>query len=290
MMAIPLSIAGPGALLGTLLALPPSLVLLAMLTVAVVAVIYAYQPPLPQTTVFAFLAWVVVGSLLNALAAGSQYPPALRPLVTGPGAYLTAIFVPGVVWMALLNLAVTRRGLPPYHHYLTTMGLGVVLVLGGAVLVDAGPTDVKRLLVLVAVPLIALLATGIVSFSIALWAPDFIDYTAISGAFVVFGAFVYGIGTAAGATLGGTPGYTPFPQTIRSLVQGSLPNGMAGVGVAHLWVWALLLASLAVGIPIATQLAPYADTRPRSVQVLHSLVGVVGFALGFNHLLALVVG
>lgn len=289
-MAVPTSIAGPGSLPGNAVEIAPSLALLFLLTCVVVAVIYAYQPPLPQTIVFAFVPWIVTGSILDVLAGAGQYPPYLVPLFTGPGAYLTAIFVPGLAWVAMLNLAVSRRELPAYHHYIGAMGIGAMAILWSAMILHLGSSHLTRMLVLVVVPLVALLATGLISLSIGFWSPDFLDYTAITGGFAVFGALVHGIATTTNVAVNGAAAHTVFSATVLEIVAVGAPGGALGVDVTHLWVWLFLVANIGVGIHVATSLARYADSSPRTVHAMLGVVGSVGFALGFDHLLALVVG
>lgn len=289
-MAIQPSIAGPEAIPAGVSQLSPSLVVLALLTAVVVAVIYAYQPPLPQSMGLAFLPWLVTGSILSALAAREGYPAYLEPLFTEPGAYLTAIFVPGLVWAAMLNLSVTRHDLPAYHHYVGTMGVGAMSVLWAALILHVGTSRLTMVLVLVVVPIIALLATGLIALSIGFWSPDFVDYAAITGGFAVFGALVNGIATTTNYAMLGEAAHTAFSAAVRDVVVTVAPGGVAGVDVTHLWVWLFLVANVAIGVHVATRLAPYAETSPRAVNAMLGFVGAVGFALGFDRLLALVVG
>lgn len=288
-MAVFTSIGGAGVILRDVVGIAPSLALLLLLAGVVAAVIYAYRPPLPQTMAFSFLPWVVTGAFLDALASGGGYPPYLVPVFTGPGAYLSAILVPGVAWVAMLNLSVSRHELPAYHHYIATMGIGAVAILWSALILDLGAPRLARMLVLVLVPLVALLATGLVALSIGFWSPDFLEYTAITGGFTVFGALVNGIATTTNVAVYGEAGHTVFSATVQEIVAVTAPNGVAGVDVTHLWVWLFLVTNIAIGIHVATSLAPYADRSPRTVHTLLGIVGVVAFALGFDNLLLLVV-
>lgn len=286
MMAVPPTIA---ALPIELTQFPPSLALLLLLTAAVVALIYAYHPPLPQTMAFAFLPWVVTGSLLHVLAVDGQYPAYLVPLFTVPGAYVTAVFIPGVVWSAMLNLSVSGRTLPPYHHYIGAMGAGVVVVLWTVLLVDAGLAGLQRMLLLVVVPLAALLAAGLVSLSMGLWSPDFIVETPIIGGFVVFAALVNAAATALGVVVLGDAGHTVLSATALDLVVDHAPGGLWMIDVAHLWVSLFVLANALLGVAVAAGLARYADAHPRAVHAALGVLGVAWFGLGFNRLLVVVV-
>ena len=270
--------------------LAPSLIVLGLLTCVVLAVIYAYQPPLPQSMALAFVPWVVSGSLLSVLASGGQYPGYLVPLFGTPGAYLVALFVPGLAWVAILNLSVSRSELPAYHHYIGTMGTGAMVILWSALMLHAGVPPLSRLLVLLVVPLVALLATGAIALTIGFWSPDFIDYAWIAGSFTLFGLLVNGIATTASVAVRGASGHTAFSATVRDVVAVLAPGGLAGVDPSLLWVWLFLVANVAVGIHVATSLAPYADRSPRAVNAMLGFVGVLGFGLGFNRLLVLVVG
>lgn len=289
-MAIWTLIAGPGATLADAVQVTPSFVVLLLLTGIVLSLLYAYQPPLPQTMAFAFVPWIVTASFLDVLATDGQYSSYLEPLFTVPGAYLVAVVIPGFVWIAMLNGSVSKRALPAYHHYIGTMGLGALAILGAALIVHVGTADLSRMLVLVVVPLTALLAAGLISLTIGLWSPDFVEYTAFAGGFALFGALVNGIATTTSVAAKGATAHTAFSTIVRDVVAVSVPNGVAGFGVTQLWVWVFLLANVAIGIHVATQLAPYADKSPRAVNAMLGIVGVVGFTLGFNQLLVVVVG
>lgn len=279
-----------GALTEAVLHLPPTLVVLVLLTGAVFALIYAYQPPIPQTAVFAFVPWIVAGALLPVLATDGRYPDYFLPLVRAPGAYLIAVFLPGLAWVAMLNLSVSRRGLPAYHHYVGAMGTGAMAILWCVLLLQSGTDILSRLAVLVVVPNVALFATGLISLSIWFWSPDFADYTPVVGGFVLFGVLVYGIATTLAIAIEGAAAHTLFSATVRDVVAVTAPGGLAGVDVSHLWVWVFLLANAAIGIHVATQLAPYADESPHAVNTMLGIVGLAGFALGIDRLLLLVVG
>lgn len=289
-MVVPLLVPWPGDLPTDAVSFTPSLVVLVLLTCVVIAVIYAYQPPLPQSMALAFLPWIVSGSLLSVLATNGGYPAYLLPLFGTPGAYFVALFVPGLAWVAILNLSVSRGELPAYHHYIGAMGVGAVAILWSALLVHAGTPPLSRLLVLVVVPLVALLATGVIALTIGFWSPDFVDYATITGSFTLFGLLVNGIATTASVAIRGSPGHTPFSASVRDVVSILAPGGVAGVDATHLWVWLFLLANVAIGIHVATRLAPYADTSPRAVNAMLGFVGALGFALGFDRLLVMVVG
>lgn len=288
-MPAPLQTAGPAVRPTDLLQLEPSLAVLLLLSGVVVALIYAYQPPFPQTAVFAFLPWLVAGSFLNLLATQGLYPPYLEPLFAQPGAYVTALFIPGLVWTAMLNVSVSNRELPAYHHYIGAMGLGAVVIIWTVLLVNLQAAALSRMLILVVVPLTALLATGLLALSIGLWSPDFIEYTPITGGFTVFGALVYGTATILGVGVGGPTAHSVFSATVYEILAVGLPDGVAGVGVARLWAPVFVLANLAIGIHVATTLAKHADESPRRVHLMLATAGGVAFTLGFNHLLVTVV-
>ena len=289
-MAIQPSIAGPDGLPAGAIQVSPALVVLVLLTAIVVAVIYAYQPPLPQAMAVAFVPWIVTGAILSVVAARGQYPPYLEPAVTEPGAYVTAIFVPGLVWAAMLNLSVSRRTLPAYHHYIGTMGVGAMASLWAALILQIGSARLTMMLVLVVVPVMALLATGLIALTIGFWSPDFVDYAAITGGFALFGALVNGIATTTSFAMAGESAHTAFSAAVQDVVLAIAPSGVAGVDATHVWVWLFLVANVAIGIHVVTRLAPYAESSPRAVNAMLGFVGAVGFALGFDRLLVLVVG
>jgi len=288
-MAVFPAVAGPSALLGAVTNVPPSLAILVLLSGVVVALIYAYQPPLPQTLAFAFLPWVVTGSFLNLLASNGGYPSYLVPLLSGPGAYLTALFVPGLAWAAMLNVSVSGRKLPAYHQYIGTMGAGVVVVLVPVMLLVVEARNLSLLLVLVVVPLVSLFCTGLIAIFVGYWSPDFVEYAAIAGGFAVFGALVNGISTTMSVAVNGQAALTPGGTLVRDVVLASVPQGVAGLDVAQVWAAAFILVNVAIGVLVATQLARVANDRPRTVYGLLGLFGSVGFVLGFNQLLAVVV-
>lgn len=292
-MAIQPSIAGPGALLGHSIRVAPSLAVLVLLTAVVLAVVYAYQPPLPQTMVFAFLPWVVTGSFLAVMTVSGAYPAYLLPVFTYPGVYLLAVFLPGLVWMVLLNVSVSRRGLPAYHHYIGTMGVGAMTVLWAVLTFHDGTGRLEWMLLLLVVPLTALLAAGLVSITIGLWSPDFVEYTAITGGFVLFGSLVYGIATTTHVAVDGVSAHTVVSAAVLDVARTIAATLLANTGVVvdptHVWAWLFLASATVGGILVATQLSRFAADRPRTVHVIHGFVGIVAFTIGFNHLLLLAV-
>lgn len=289
-MAIPTLIANLGALPAGSLPITPSFAALALLSCVVVVMIYAYQPPLPQNMVFAFVPWIVAGALLSALATEVQYPSYLVPLFTAPGSYVTSLLIPGLAWVAMLNFSISRQKLPAYHHYIGTMGVGAMTILWVALVVQVGADHLMGLIVLLVVPIIAFLSTGLIGLTIGFWSPDFVDYAAITGGFVVFAALMNGIATTTTVAALGASAHTVFSATVQEFVTVVAPGGVAGVDVTFLWVWLFLLANIAIGIHVATRLAPYADTSPRAVNAMLSVLGIAGFALGIDRLLLMVVG
>lgn len=281
--------AQPGALPLEAFPFPPGLAIALLLAAVVGALIYAHQPPVPQTMAIAFLPWVVAGSLLHVVAVNGQYPPYLVPLVTVPGAYLTALLVPGVVWSAILNVSLSRRALPAYHHYIGTMGTGVAVVLWIVLLVDGSIVGLSRLLLLLIVPLVAFLAAGLVSLFVGLWSPDFVMLTPYAGGFVVLAALVNGVASALAAVAGGSAAHTIATTAALELVLRYAPGGLGPIDVSLLWVSLFLVSNVLLGVAVATGLARHASARPRAVHSLLGLVGVVWFGLGFNRLLVAVV-
>lgn len=266
---------------------PPGLVVAFLLAVIVCALLYAHQPPVPQTMAIAFLPWVAAGSLVHVLATGGGYPSTLVPLVTVPGAYLTALLVPGIAWSALLNVSVSRRALPAYHHYIGTMGAGVVLVLWLALLLTGEAAGLPRMLVLLMVPVVSFLAAGLISFLVGLWSPDFIEHTPFVGGFVILASLVNAISTAMGVV--GGRAHTVATSAALDVVVRYASGGLGPLDESLLWVSLFLAANALVGVAVATGLARFADVRPRTVYSLLGVVGVVWFALGFNRLIVVVV-
>lgn len=282
-------LADPGALPVEALPVPPGLAVALLLMAIVAALIYAHQPPVPQTMAIAFLPWVVAGSLLHVVVVNDPYPPYLVPLVTVPGAYLTALLIPGVAWSAMLNVSVSRRALPAYHQYIGTMGAGVAVVLWVVLLVDGSIGGLTRLLLLLVVPLVSFLAAGLVSLFVGLWAADFVVFTPYVGGFVVLASLVNGVASALAVVAGGGSAHTAATATALDLVLRYAPGGLGPVDVSLLWVSLFLVANVLLGVAVATGLARLASTRPRSVYSLLGLVGIVWFGLGFNRLLVVVV-
>ena len=222
------------------------------------------------------------------LASSLEYPTYLRPILGGPSAYIATLAVPGLAWTAMLNLSASPREVPAYHHYIGAMGVGVTVVMSALFILHVGITSLSQLLILLFVPMIAFLATGPIAFSIAYWSPDFVVNTRIMGSFVIFGWLVNGISTVTNFVMTGAEGHSAFSFYIRDIVVTLAPQGLAGVEPTLLWVWVFLLANMAIGIHVATQLAPYANTDAQTVHAMQGVVGLVGFSLGLNSLFHLV--
>lgn len=266
----------------------PGLFVVCALLAIVLVLLAAYRPPLPQWMVFALLPWIVAGALLDVVSMSADYPTYLEPLVSTPGVYLAAVCVPGLAWVTMLNVAVTRRGLPPYHAYLGTMGLGVVVVLLPVLAVVRGGVGLEPLVVLAAIPLIAVLAAGLVSLGIGLWSPDFVQYTPIIGGSAVFGAMVNGIATIVAVAAGGVGGHTLVSASVAYVVVYYLPNGVFGMDGLQLWATLLVALYAFLGVVVASQPARFEAARPRAVYAIQGVVAVLWFGVGFDRLLQVV--
>lgn len=288
-MAVPSGFTGPLQTLGPAVWTSPGLLILGLLTVAIVVIVYAKQPPIPETVALAIVPWALVGSILSVVASRVEYPVFLEPALVHGGGYLIAIAIPGAAMIALLNLGSATRTIPAYPEYLGALGWGTTTVLLGALVLGSGTTTLSRLLIPLFVGIIAMFGTAAVSLAIAYLSPDFIVNTRISGSFVVFGWLIYGMATVTTLEMYGESAHTVFSSTVQTLVITLFPTGILGISPTQLWVWAFILANIAIGVHVAIQLAPLVDRSPHRVYALQSIIGLAGLVLGLNRLVPLMV-
>lgn len=288
-MAVTPGITGPLQAADPTLWSTPSLLILALLTVAIVVIAYAKQPPIPETIVLAIVPWAIAGSVLSVIASQVAYPAYLEPALVRGGGYLIAIAIPGAAMIAMLDLGTATRSVPAYPAYIGALGVGTTTALLVALVLGTGETSLSRILVPLFVGIIALFGTAAVALSIAYLSPDFIVNTRLSGGFVVFGWLIYGMATVTSLTVYGERAHTVFSSTIQTLVITVFPEGVAGVSPTHLWVWVFILANIAIGVHVAIQLAPLVDRNPHRVYTLQSIIGLAGLVLGLNRLVPLMV-
>lgn len=211
---------------------------------AVTALVLAVQrPPVTEGTVLAAAPWMVVGALMEALAATGAYGFALA-LFDPPQVHLAALVLGGLVWAPLVQGAVVRERLAAAPRHLAAAGGGAVLVLAGVLFWRAPPTAAGAFWLVVA-PVVAVLLAAVAYFLLGLADATPLVYTRLAGLLAVFAHALDGVATAVAIDVFGRA-----PRGVAAFVadaSGTLPVDGVGPLVLPLRVAGALLAVLVLG-------------------------------------------
>lgn len=178
------------------LADPTPLHLLASLGTAtiVLALLVLVRPPVTRTTPIAFTPWACVAAFAHYLALEGIYPPEVEPLFGGTLVGPTVFALAGGLWLLLRGVAVLRdreeRGV-----YLTACGVGAALGLG---VVTVSTLSLQRgdAFVLVGVPTLAIVLSGVGYLSLGLVDPPGFARAKLAGYLVAFAQTFDGVASA----------------------------------------------------------------------------------------------
>lgn len=261
--------------------LPPSVVAagaLAVAAAATAAVLAVQRPPVTRATVLATAPWMVVGGLLEALAATGAYALAL-PLFDPPQVHLAALVVGGLAWTPLVQGAVVRERRAAAPRYLAAAGAGAALVLAAVLFWRASP-DPEGLVWLTTAPVGAVVLAAVGYFLLGLGDATPLAYTRLVGLFAVFAHALAGIATAVAVDVFGRP-----PRGLAAIVTdaaGTLP--LAGVG------WLVLPIRVAGALVVVLALGHYARRAESRAYLALAAFAAAGLGPGVATLLRLAVG
>lgn len=229
------------------------------------------RPAIRRTTVLATLPWVAVGVALHALRGIVAYPGAARVVLGLPWVYLLAATLAGLAWLLATEMTdPAARALRPY--YVGTAGMGALLPPAAALAARAGVVAPERFAVWLLVPILAGVVTYLLMLGLGLWLPELGYFAGPTGAAVLFGLALDGIGTALafgfGERIAAPVSLLPGPAAVLPL-PGGHPLAVA---------WAVVWLRLAVGIGALGVLAALGRWRPAAAErglELATLVSVV---------------
>lgn len=254
--------------------LPPVPYLLSLLvaTVAVVALLVRQRPAVRESTVLAFVPWMIAGASAHVLDAVGTAPSVIVPLLGTPSVYISTFVLAGLVW-GLTN----ERGLAVAGTLVALLSVGAVLVAG-----DRYGTIALFWPVLALVISIVLTAGTWALFRRAL--PNAAETTAVVGVLVVFGHVLDGISTAIGIDVLEVHERSPLPRAIMDFAD-TLPTAeLIGVG------WLFVLVKLALACGIIWLMTEYVEEAPSEGFLLLALIAAVGLGPGVHNLLLFAIG
>lgn len=266
----------------------PTFLAVVIVGVVVTALLYAERPPMTRRAVVALVPWMVVAATLSVLAAEVAYPPSVRPVVAGPGAYLTTYVVVAVAWFAVLQFARGARRAGGQPSYLGAMGVGVALVLLAALLVSAGRLEIARLFWLAVAPIAAAAVAAVVLVLLGLWYTEAAAYTGVVGGLVVFGHALGAIATAVAGLAGGPE--TLLSGAVRGLLAAVDAGALVGVDPQLLWIGGFVWAKLVLATAVVVALSTYTHRHPSRGNLLLGAFAALGIVGGVTSLLGFVVG
>lgn len=267
----------------------PAFLTVMAIAAVVTLLLYAEHPRVSRPTVVALMGWVVTATVLSAVAAIGDYPAALRPVVAGLGAYLTAAAIAGGVWFGLLQFARGSSGPTRLPTYLFAMGAGATVVLLAALFLLGGPVAVGDLIWLAIGPVAAAATAAVVIILLGLRYPGVAAYTGVVGGLVIFGQVLAGIATAV-AVATGAGRHTRLSWAVLDLIASTDVAQVIGFDQQYVWGTGLIVTRLALALGAVLLLTPYTHRHPDRGNLLLGLVAATGIGGGLSTLLAMVVG
>lgn len=245
--------------------------------------LYLQRPSVRRRTVLAALPWLAVGVALHALRGIVAYPDAARAVLGIPWVYLLAATLAGLARLIVGEVVGSgARSLRPY--YIGVAGIGALLPPATALIARAGTVAPERLAVWLLVPVMAGAATGLLMIGLGLWLPELRYFAGGTGAAVLFGLTLDGIGTALafgfGTRIGAPVGLLPGADAVLPVPAGTplpVPAGTP-LAVASALVW----LRLAVGIGALGLLTALAGRRPAAAERGLELATVVSVVVAAN--------
>ncbi|GAB3019090.1 DUF63 family protein [Natronobiforma cellulositropha] len=264
--------------------LPPwyMLVPLVVVLAAVVALLWALEPPVTDETVISFAPWMMLGSTLHVLYKIDAFPPVVEPLFGAPTVYLTTAAVAGFVWIlgSFLYAAGLQRSI---DRFVGIGGTGFFVVFAMFTLFlgwEAGTFSPFW-------PVISVVIAGIVAavawIALSLWFTDVAAVTGVTGAFVVFSHTLDGVSTAIGYDRLGASEEVPLSRYILEAGEQLPTADLIGAG------WVFVLVKVVLALLIVSLFKEYVRERPRQARLILGLVAAVGLGPGVHNVLLFVV-
>lgn len=238
---------------------------LVVLTASVCLLLYVQRARLARKSVFAWLPWFGTGAALHALRGSIGYPDLAWPLLGVPGVYLLVVSIGGIAWTLLTQATSGNESAPSIARYFGVMGLGTLLPPVVLLIVDRGIASPTRLILWVAVPVVAVVVTYCLLLSLGLWLPNPAYFAGFAGGIVIFGAAVEAITTALALGVGDRAA-SPLVLTLTTQLT-QLGWFTAPVAIVGLAVWLRLTFGIAVLVALEFLERSYPGLAERGLKI-----------------------
>ncbi len=255
-------------------ALPPLPYLFALLVAAAAVgrLVLRRRPTVRESTVLAFVPWMIAGAAAHVLDVIDAVPPSIAPLLGAPSVYVSTFVLAGLVWAMgddrVLGLAGTVLALAAVA---TTLAVGY----GRGTLTLFWPTLALACSIGLAAGTWAVLGRGL---------PGIVRTTGVAGAVVVLGHVLDGVSTAVGIDVLEVAERSPLPRAIMDVAAGLPTSEAIGVG------WLFVLVKVLLAAAIIWLMAEYVEDAPGEGYLLLGAIAAVGFGPGVHNLLLFAVG
>lgn len=237
---------------------------------ASLALLALQRPPVTGATVLGAAPWMVAAALFHTLARLGAYPDPVAGLLTFPWVYLVVAAIASVVWAPLLQIG-TLRDRDLGEKYLAAAGVGLVLALTTALLLQVRLTPVA-LLWLTATPFVAGVIAAGVYVLFGFLDPTTLATTGWAGYLVVFAFTLAGMAVVVTADVYGIRLAGSVGRELLDVVRALPVPASFGVG------WLAALVATTTGAGAAALCARY--VRASRVRGFAAMCVVVAAALG----------
>lgn len=258
-------------------ALPPLpyLLVVALGSLAVLALLYRRSPPVTPRIVTAFAPWMVAGATGYALFQVNAVPGPVEPLFGNPLVYATTFVLAGLVWLASADHPPDRWELPSVPGAVGGTGMAVAgTLLAVAVLVGLARDSLS--LYWSGVGLVVSAALAAVAWVAVRDRLD-VAVTGSPGGLVLFGHVLDGVSTAVGTHLGFGE-QTPLSSAVIEF--GATLPVASYLGDA----WLFVVVKLLLAVVVLYLFTDYVREEPAEGTLLLGVVAAVGLGPGAHNL------
>ncbi len=252
----------------------PYLIALAGAVGIVGVILYRVRPPVTADTILAFAPWMAVGGGLYALYQLDAVPLGVAPLVSAPAVYVTVGVIAGGIWAGAADRP--PAGWTRWTTPLILGGLGVITLLG-VLVVALTATREPRVVLSVAILIIAVVCTGIVWLGIQRYWP--VAATGRAGIVTVFAHGLDGVSTAVGYDILGFGEQTPLSGLVLQAGEALPVADVIGAG------WLFVVVKLALAAFVVVVFEDFVREDPTEGYLLLGLVVAVGLGPGTHNVI-----
>lgn len=250
----------------------------------IVAILLAVRPPVNQTTVLAFVPWMVAGGILHVfyqigIIFGVQlYPPAIAPVFSAPAVYLTTFLGMGLIWLLLTMIISPDKQAVKVPKFLGIIGVGIALPLIGLVIWQGlDPLIAMNPIWPIVGLLVSLVATAVVYLLVGVWRTYVLARARYVGALVIFAHLFDAITTTIGVDILGATERSTAPQAILDFAAGLPTADLLGTG------WLFVLIKLLMAVIIVVYFCEDLVEHETQTNLLFAFVVAVGLGPGVHN-------